>query len=342
MKPEIIRHGVILSKTDFIFENEGVLNPAAICIGDKVHLFYRAVSRNNFSTIGYCRLNGPLEVEYRSDTPLLYPQSARESNGLEDPRIVEIEGTFYLTYTAYDGLNALGALATSTDLIHFEKQGCLVPEIAYDDFIRLAGCKAPLNQHYMRYNSRNRSSTGNRSALYLWDKNLIFFPRRIGGLLYFLHRIKPDIQIAAVQEISELTPDFWEHYLLHFADHIALAPRYPHELSYIGGGCPPIETAAGWVLIYHGVHDTTQGYVYTACAALLSLDNPGKELARLPEPLFQPQLAWEYEGVIGNVCFPTGTALFGDRLYLLWRGRRAYCLCVCEPLRTFIGAIGLR
>jgi predicted GH43/DUF377 family glycosyl hydrolase len=46
----------------------------------------------------------------------------------------------------------------------------------------------------------------------------------------------------------------------------------------------PIETKAGWLLIYHGVHDTTEGYVYSACAALLDLEEPEKELARLPYP----------------------------------------------------------
>jgi hypothetical protein len=75
----------------------------------------------------------------------------------------------------------------------------------------------------------------------------------------------------------------------------------------VGGGCPPIETEMGWLLIYHGVHDTVNGYVYTACACLLDLDNPNKEIARLPYPLFGPELEWELKGVVNNVCFPTGT-----------------------------------
>lgn len=111
--------GIVLQKTTHNFECEGVLNPAVIKIGDAIHLFYRAVTKDNYSTIGYCKLSSPLVVESRNESPVLYPQSDYEFQGLEDPRIVQIEGTFYLTYTAYDGTNALGALATSTDLINW-------------------------------------------------------------------------------------------------------------------------------------------------------------------------------------------------------------------------------
>lgn len=119
---EVKKHGIILQETPLDFENEGVLNPAAIREGDFVHMFYRAVSKTNYSTIGYCKLMGPLEIEERMKTALLSPEFGYESHGMEDPRIVKIEDLYYLTYTAYDGVNALGALATSTDLINFKKK----------------------------------------------------------------------------------------------------------------------------------------------------------------------------------------------------------------------------
>jgi predicted GH43/DUF377 family glycosyl hydrolase len=152
----------------------------------------------------------------------------------------------------------------------------------------------------------------------LWDKNVIFFPRRIGGKLYFLHRIKPDIQIVAINNLKELTPEFWQHYFLHLDEHIVLSPKHDFAVSYIGGGCPPIETEHGWVLIYHGVHDTIKGYVYSACAALLDLHDPQKEISRLPYPLFAPELDWELKGEVNNVCFPTGTVVVEDTLYIYY------------------------
>nr|WP_218921450.1 pesticidal protein Cry7Aa [Haliscomenobacter hydrossis] len=325
---------MILRKTELGFENEGVLNPAAIREGDFVHLFYRAVSKGNHSSVGYCKLKGPLTVQDRSTTPLLVPEFDYELQGMEDPRIVKIDDLYYLSYTAYDGLNALGALAISTDLQHFEKQGLIVPQITYEDFNRLAEIKGLINEKYLRYNEHKRDFEPPGKKAYLWDKNLIFFPRRINSKLCFLHRIKPDIQIlVSIDHLQELNPEFWQNYFLHFDECIVLAPKYAHEVSYIGGGCPPIETEKGWILIYHGVCDTLKGYVYSACAALLDLEDPRKEIARLPYPLFKPEFEWELKGEVNNVCFPTGAALFDDRLYIYYGAadERIACASVSLP-----------
>jgi len=110
---EVNKTGVLLAPTRLDFENDGVLNPAVIRIGDSVHLFYRAVRRGNYSTIGYCRLDGPLTIADRWDKPIMVPKFDYESHGVEDARIVKIEDLFYMTYTGYDGTNARGALAVS-------------------------------------------------------------------------------------------------------------------------------------------------------------------------------------------------------------------------------------
>ena len=72
------------------------------------------------------------------------------------------------------------------------------------------------------------------------------------------------------------------------------------------------------MLIYHGVKDTVDGYSYSACAALVDIDDPRIEIARLPYALFSPDLQWELEGYVNNVVFPTGTALFDGRLYIYY------------------------
>ncbi len=334
--------GIILHKTTLGFENEGVLNPATICAKEGgVHLFYRAVSKGNYSSIGYCKLSDPLTVEKRLDMPVLFPQFDYESHGVEDPRITQIDDLFYLTYTAYDSINALGAVATSSDLMTFEKKGLIVPQMTYDEFKHLAGCREVLNEKYARYNDRNTLHTKTEKKVLIWDKNVVFFPRRINGQLCFLHRIKPDIQIAMVEDLSALTTDFWTQYLLYFCDNIVLSPKYEHEVSYIGGGCPPIETAEGWLLIYHSVHDTTEGYVYCACAALLDLDNPMKELARLPYPLFKPSEPWELNGEVNNVCFPSGTALFDDTLYIYYGAADESVACATVSLTALLAELHL-
>jgi predicted GH43/DUF377 family glycosyl hydrolase len=315
---EINKHGILIKKTELGFENEGVLNPAVIREGENVHVFYRAVSKGNYSTIGYCRLKGPLLVEDRLNTPLIFPQAEYESKGVEDPRIVKIDDVYFLTYTAYDGVNALGALAVSKDLQHFEKLGLIVPQITYKEFSHLAESKGAINEKYLRFNQHEKVTEIRGKKVFVWDKNVIFFPRRINNKLYFLHRVRPDIQIAAINELNELTVEFWQNYFLHLDTGIVLAPKHKHEVSYIGGGCPPIETEHGWLLIYHGVYDTVKGYIYSACAALLDLENPQQEIARLPYALFKPELDWELKGEVNNVCFPTGTALFNDKLYIYY------------------------
>ncbi|MCX6188721.1 MAG: pesticidal protein Cry7Aa [Bacteroidetes bacterium] len=311
--------GILLQKTTNSFECEGVLNPGVIKVGEVIHVFYRAVTKDNYSTIGYCKLSAPMVVESRNNAPILVPQSEYEFQGLEDPRIVAIEGTYYLTYTAFDGVNALGALATSTDLVHWQKNGILVPQITYEEFKHFAEGEGNIHEKYIRFNEYNKSHEKQDRKVFLWDKNLVFFPRKINNQFCFLHRIKPDIQIiVAIEKIEDLTIDFWQKYFSDFDKHIVLAPKYHHEVSYIGGGCPPIETAAGWLIIYHGVHDTIKGYVYSACAALLDLENPQKEIARLPYPLFFPEKQWELKGEVNNVCFPTGAIVENDTLYIYY------------------------
>ncbi len=337
---EVKKEGIIIAKTELGFENEGVLNPAAIREGDNVHLFYRAVSKGNYSSIGYCKLKGALEVEERSDTPLIFPQLESESHGVEDPRITKIDGLYYLTYTAYDGVNALGALATSSDLKHFDKKGIIVPQITYEEFSRLAGSKGALNEKYLRYNEHEQVLEKQGKKILLWDKNVIFFPKRINKKLHFLHRIRPDIQIVAVNDLQELTQEFWQNYFLHLEECcIVLSPKYEHEVSYIGGGCPPIETDQGWLLIYHGVCDTIKGYVYSACAALLDLEDPQKEIARLPYPLFRPEHEWELKGEVNNVCFPTGTALFDDTLYIYYGAADERVACASVSLSALLSEL---
>jgi predicted GH43/DUF377 family glycosyl hydrolase len=331
------KEGIVLEKTQLDFENEGVLNPAAIREGDKVHLLYRAVHQGNQSSIGYCLLDGPLKIENRLYSPIIIPEFDYESHGIEDPRLVKIDDLFYLTYTAFDGVNALGCLATSTDLIHFEKKGILVPQITYEEFNKLSNTNPSMDSKYFRFNQHEGILEKDGKIMLLWDKNVIFFPRKINGKFFFMHRIRPEIQIVvSVNSLDELTITFWQNYFLKFNDFVLLSPKYDHEISYIGGGCPPIETEFGWLLIYHGVKDSLSGYVYSACAALLDLENPQKEIARLPYALFKPEYVWELKGEVNNVCFPTGAVVFDDLLYIYYGAADERIACASISLTELL------
>jgi predicted GH43/DUF377 family glycosyl hydrolase len=330
------KEGILLRKTNLEFENEGVLNPAVIREGDSVHLYYRAVRTGNHSSIGYCRLDGPLTVAERWEKPLMIPEYDYESQGVEDPRIVKIDDLYYLTYTGYDGTNARGALATSKELQRFKKQGIIVPPITYAEFVSMAESAGKVNKNYYHNHKFYYQEADPEKKIMLWDKNVIFFPRRINGKLAFLHRIRPGIQIASVNSLKELTREFWERYFIELQDHIVLDPVYPHEINYIGSGCPPIETELGWLLIYHGVKENRQGRVYSACAALLDLEDPSKELARLPYPLFSPEHEWELRGEVNNVVFPTGTTLFGNTLFIYYGAADTCIACASLNLTALL------
>ena len=145
-----------------------------------------------------------MKIGERSDTPILFPQPDFESHGVEDPRIVKIEDIYYMSYTAYDGVNALGALAVSKDLMQWEKLGIIVPLMTFDEFNHLAGSKGMLNKKYLRYNKHEGVIENNGKKIFVWDKNFIFFPRQIKGKLYFLHRVKPDIQIVLIKKAAAI------------------------------------------------------------------------------------------------------------------------------------------
>jgi predicted GH43/DUF377 family glycosyl hydrolase len=324
---EVKKEGILLEKTQLEFENEGVLNPAVIRVDDSVHVYYRAVQKGNYSSIGYCRLDGPLTVAERWDKPILVPECEYESHGVEDARIVKIDDLYYLTYTGYDGINARGALAVSKDLKNFKNREIIVPPVTYSEFVLVAESAGKVNENYYRNRKFYHQDLDPESQMMLWDKNVVFFPRRIDGKLVYLHRIRPGIQIVYTNSMKDLNREFWDKYLLNLQEHIVMDPVFKHESSYIGSGCPPIETEHGWLLIYHGVEHTDVGFVYSACAALLDLNNPVKVIARLPYALFSPQYEWELIGEVNNVVFPTGTSLFGNTLFIYYGAADTVIAC---------------
>lgn len=306
--------GIILEKTDLEFESQAVLNPGCIEKDGLVHMFYRAVKPGNFSTIGYCQLKDN-KVTFRAKSPILVPEHKYEKHGLEDPRIVLLEGTYYLFYTAFDGQNALTAYATSFDLVHFEKQGLLSSIIAYaktkEYFQDLV-----LSQRYLSFEAPFMETQG--KDVLLWQKDTFPFPSKIGNQYALIHRILPGIQVIYFDDFKKLKDEQWVVHFRRLKASIVLDPENEFENYYIGGGCPPIETPEGWLLIYHAVEKIAEGKTYHAGAALLNLYQPSKVVGRLSQPLFSPTETWEKEGDTASVVFPTGAIVKNKRVYIYY------------------------
>ena len=306
---------ILESRQGFDFENGGVLNPACVFKDGIIHLFYRAVRKGNFSTIGYCQIKDD-KVIFRSDKPILAPEYNYESHGLEDPRVTFLDGKYYMFYTAFDGLNAVVAYAVSNDLKNWEKKGLITPQITYDeaeDIFRSSG----VSERYVDYEKIFRKNKGEK--VYLWEKDAMLFPKKINGKYALLHRILPGIQIVYFDDFDQLNQGFWKNYLRNLKNYLVLDPKYSFQNLYIGAGGVPIETSEGWLLIYHSVEsDVKKGQIYHASAVLLDLEDPTKVIGMLPYPLFSPETKWEKKGVVNNVVFPTAGTVKDNQLLVFY------------------------
>jgi len=134
-----------------------------------------------------------------------------------------------------------------------------------------------------------------------------------------LHRILPNIHVAYFNDFKELTVTYWKEHMKQLATYTVMEAKYWFESRHVGAGCPPIETDKGWLLIYHGVEETKkEGKIYRAAAALLDKNDPCKVIGKLNHPLFSPEDEWERKGDVDNVVFPTGAAIFGEKLYIYY------------------------
>lgn len=313
---KVHKEGILLERTKHRFERQAVLNPTCIQKGNTVHLLYRAVSKGNYSSVGYARLEGPMKVVERHAEPVLFPEYAEDAHGVEDPRIVFFEGKYLMFYTAYDGKNARIGLAESQDLLHWKKCGIISPQITYRDAIDYFR-KSKAKPSYFTFTDYLMKREG--VEVYIWDKDAFIFPVRIKGKIALIHRILPDIQIAYARSLLDFQRrEYWEKYLLNLPKHVVMENRYWFESRNIGAGGPVIKTKRGWLMIFHAVKSDVLGKAYSASAALLDFKNPQKVIARMQEPLFMPEKKWELKGDVHNVVFPTGNAVFDGRLYMYY------------------------
>ena len=318
----IKKHGKILEPTNLPFETQAVLNPAVFQDGNSVHIIYRAIDADGLSCLGYARLEGPNTVIERWQKPYMYPKLKVESKGMEDPRIVRIDGTFYLTYVAHNGKDAVTALASGGDILNLKRDFTLSPKIPYKEAGKIFRYTKLKDEYYFFESYYQKYCGGN---VLIWHKDLILFSEKVNGQFYFLERILPDIQVLSCDDLGEMKDKYyWIHHLMHLCDSVLLEPLHGFEGRHLGGGAPPIRTEKGWLVIYHSAQETNDHRVYYGAAALLDLEDPSKVIGRLPYPIISPDEGYETTGLVNNVVFPTGTAVFGEDLYIYYGAADKY------------------
>jgi len=151
------------------------------------------------------------------------------------------------------------------------------------------------------------------NAVLPFNRNGVLFPRRIGGAYALLSRPSDNGHTPFGEIFYSESPD-----LVHWGRHRhVMAPQpWTWQAAKIGAGPTPIETPEGWLLIYHGVLISCNGFVYSMGAALLDLEQPWKVIARGRDYLLSPQALYEQVGDVQNVVFPCAALVdaAGDRL----------------------------
>lgn len=142
----IKKEGIILKKTNDGFENDGVLYPTVIKNGENTHLFYRALRKGNYSSIGYCKLKNYSSVEDRLNIPVRSPQFDYEKQVVENSRNITLEDTYIQTFTEIEDIDVLSTLIISKDLINRKKRSLIFPQNSYHKLKLLAESKGPKNQ----------------------------------------------------------------------------------------------------------------------------------------------------------------------------------------------------
>ncbi|MDD5073181.1 MAG: glycoside hydrolase family 130 protein [Candidatus Omnitrophica bacterium] len=157
------------------------------------------------------------------------------------------------------------------------------------------------------------------------NRNCVIFPEKIDGKFAMLHRPSDRGHTPFGDVFYAESPD-----LVHWGHHrFVLGPKGGWQSTKVGPGPHPIRTKDGWLLIYHGVWTSCNGYIYSAGGALLDLKKPWKVLYRTRDYLMYPSEIYERVGDVPNVLFPSSAVVEGDRLRLYY-GCADTCIGMAE------------
>jgi len=134
-----------------------------------------------------------------------------------------------------------------------------------------------------------------------FNRNGVLFPRKIDGKYYMMSRPSDSGHTPFGDMFVSESKD-----LKYWGNHQWMMGK--NELWWenvkIGGGSIPIETKEGWLIFYHGVTGTANGFVYSMGAAILDIDNPAIVKYRCSNWLLTPSETYEEVGFVPNVIFP--------------------------------------
>ena len=274
------------------WEAKDLFNPTAIVHGDQVYLFYRAEDHsgegkwNGTSRVGLATSRDGYHFERLPEPVIDATEDYELPGGVEDPRIVQLGDTYVMTYSAFDGKNARLALATSKDLLNWEKQGLVFPD-------------------WQGVNAEG------------WSKSGAIIPEKVNGK-YVMYFGDTDIFMAysddGIHWVPETTPVLKVNPDSNKFDSALIEP-----------GPAPILTDEGILLIYNAARkviekeDPAYGKLrYSAGQVLFDRESPNVLLKRTEQPFFVPDHKDENVGQVDNVVFIEGMVHFKDTYFLYY------------------------
>lgn len=269
-----------------------------------------------------------MKLHRHPENPLLMPDVAHpwEARNVFNCGVLNHEDKVVLVYRAQGWDSDVSHLgyAESTDGVHFHRQGHPVfspgapSEVKGVEDPRLTVLDGRIHMLYTAWApDAIQVSHASTTDFRHWDrhgivfpgpdnKDAALFPRKINGRYVAFHRIPPSIWLA------------WSDDLVTWGEYQQIMTPRPglFDSLKLGAGGPPIETDAGWLVIYHGVDHNR---VYRLGVALLDKTDPAKVLNRPREAILEPAEPWEIHGEVPNVVFTCGTATMEGR-YLVYYG----------------------
>ncbi len=301
-------HNPILTPSDLPWEKNGSFNGCPIQSTDGYHMLYRAQSTPltiesktlELSTIGHAISFD--RVSYLNRRQLISPTEPWEKFGCEDPRITQIDDTFYISYTALSqwppapsGISV--GIATTKDFFTIDHKFHATP-----------------------FNS----------------KALTLFPEKINNKFAALITANSDlppstIGIAYVDSLSDLwNHSFWNDWYKSLPSHALSLLRTTHD--HVEIGAPPLLIREGWLIIYSYIKSYNTSHKFFGIeAVIVDKQNPQKILKRMHDPILFPEMEYERAGNIANVIFPTGAVIHNDTLGIYYGAAdTTTCLATCS------------
>jgi beta-1,2-mannobiose phosphorylase / 1,2-beta-oligomannan phosphorylase len=299
------KNPILVPNKDNWWESKAVFNCSVSYDGNNVHMLYRAIGEYDYyiSRIGYASSTDGFQFNRRDNIAICQTEDY-EKNGMEDPRITQIEDKIFITYVVISDYvknhpKIYSALTVTKDYYNFAKLGIITSNfdnnkdvIFFPEKFNL-GYNSSKNGSYLKLHRPSNSSESNSN----------------------FQSIKPSIWLSISDSEFTLTESM-----------LLLRPEQDWEELKIGAGPSPIKTKDGWLLIYHGVNNDK---IYRVGAVILDLKDPRKVIARTKTPILEPIEKYERVGDVNNVVFPTGIVVMDRKLLLYYGGADKVC-CVAS------------